>query len=72
MTFLSIGDVRKQVKEIERGAKVEPTDYEWLHGLQDALYEAVLTAIVDDHPDPKNLAKTALKAKKIAFRRYTA
>jgi len=47
-------------------------DYECAHGLEDALYEAVLKAIADNAPNAALLAHYALKTKDIEFARHCA
>lgn len=47
-------------------------DDEKAHGMEDALYEAVLKAIADNTPNAALLAHYALKTKDIDFARYCA
>jgi len=62
-------DVQKLVQEI----KDCTGDYEAQHVLEDRLYERVLRAIMKGKCyNPKDLAKEALKTKKIIFTRHCA
>ncbi len=47
-------------------------DDEAQHGLEDALWEAVLVAIADGADDPGPLAAAALKTRELEFARWCA
>lgn len=65
---MTVNDVKKRV------AKIAATkgDDEVAHSMEDSLYEDVLQAIADNHPDPGGLAAEALKTRDIRFDRHCA
>ena len=47
-------------------------DYEEAHSIEDELYEAVLKEVVEGNVEAEEMAREALKTKKIDFPRYCA
>ena len=59
-------EVKRRVKDI----KINADDYEGAHNMEDSLHQDVLRAIADGAENAAELAKEALKTKKIGFSRY--
>lgn len=66
--LITVQEVIEQVESISECAD----DAESAHGLEDALYKAVLTAVAEGAPNAAELAREALKTKELKFPRYTA
>lgn len=66
---ITVEYIQEQVEKIKRSTG----DYELAHGLEDDLFEDVLTAIAEGScEDPKACAKEAIKSTDIEFARYCA
>jgi len=66
---MTVEYIRDQVRKIENSAG----DYEAAHGLEDELFEDVLTAIAERTcDDPVACAREAVKTTEIEFARYCA
>lgn len=63
---MSVGYAEILVQEIEKIV----ADDEAAHAAEDTLYEEVLKAVADGHPDSKKIAKIALRTKSLNFQRW--
>lgn len=65
---MTVKQIEKRLEEIKASCE----DYEHAHSEEDSLFEDVLKAIARGHQGAAELAKAALKSKKIDFTRYCA
>ncbi len=69
--MLTINEIKERLKTIKRIAE-EDNDDEVAHSREDELYQDVLKAISEGHPNAIELAKLALTSSNITFCRWCA
>lgn len=65
---LTVAAVRARVEDIRASAG----DDEAAHGMEDQLFESVLRAVADGHPQSVAMAKAALRSLELDFERWCA
>lgn len=62
----------QQVKHTVQLIDASKGDYEGAHEMEDDLYQSVLKEVASGNQEAKEMAREALKTKKIDFARYCA
>ena len=64
---MTVDEIQKEAREIARIGEFDPEE---AHSREDLMFEKVLKAIADGHPDAPSLAREAVRSLKSEFSRW--